>query len=73
MCQDEMSMAIKGLNFLIAHVKNEVFTFNWEKNEQVFVDKVCAEVKKNLFIVLEKLVFNRVCRRRWVTSIRICS
>jgi hypothetical protein len=35
-----MTMAIKGLNFLISHVRREVFTFKWETNEQVYLDKV---------------------------------
>lgn len=37
---DEMTMAIKGLNFLVQHVPREVFTYKWDTNEQVFVDNV---------------------------------
>lgn len=39
-----MSTLINGLNFLISHVRREVFTFRWESNEQQFLDKVLVVV-----------------------------
>lgn len=47
--KDEMECLIKGLNWLIVNIPNEIFTYNLEQNDASFVSNPLLQYDNNLF------------------------
>jgi len=55
--RDEMKCLIKGLNFLLLHVDNEAFIYNWREEKQYFISRT-TELRNNAHFPFPYLLVN---------------